>query len=192
MLAAGSPAARVPCRRPQSPHRYGTTARQAFGAKLNQKMRNNHTSVSMFIIKRTHKCFSILAETQTQTIYNNTTNIQSPLQFLLQLKKEQKKQILLMKKAPHLPDLNLTRAERPLLTGSVVVPTRRGPKPPPHGHLAWPSALAGHAPRYNIPTQGLIGLIGYSYQQVATSFPEADLQRTSRLSVHDPEKFGDK
>ena len=26
------------------------------------------------------------------------------------------------------------------------------------------------------PAQGLIGLIGYSYQQVATSFPEAGLQ----------------
>ena len=33
------------------------------------------------------------------------------------------------------------------------------------------------------PAQGLIGLIGYLYQQVATSFPEAGLQRTPRLSV---------
>jgi len=41
------------------------------------------------------------------------------------------------------------------------------------------------------PAQGLIGLIGYSYQQVATSFPEAGLQRTLRLSVLGPEKFGD-
>ena len=41
------------------------------------------------------------------------------------------------------------------------------------------------------PAQGLIGLIGYSYQQVATSFPEAGLQRTPRLSVLGPEKFGD-
>ena len=40
------------------------------------------------------------------------------------------------------------------------------------------------------PAQGLIGLIGYSYQQVATSFPEAGLQRTPRLSVLGPEKFG--
>ena len=31
--------------------------------------------------------------------------------------------------------------------------------------------------------QGLIGLIGYSYQQVATSFLEAHLLRTPRLSV---------
>jgi len=37
----------------------------------------------------------------------------------------------------------------------------------------------------------LIGLIGYSYQQVATSFPEAGLQRTPRLSVLGPEKFRD-
>ena len=35
------------------------------------------------------------------------------------------------------------------------------------------------------------GLIGYSYQQVATSFPEVGLQRTPRLSVLGPEKFGD-
>ena len=41
------------------------------------------------------------------------------------------------------------------------------------------------------PAQGLIGLIGYSYQQVAISFPEAGLQRTPRLSVLGPEKFGD-
>ena len=41
------------------------------------------------------------------------------------------------------------------------------------------------------PVQGLIGLIGYSYHQVATSFSEAGLQRTPRLSVLGPEKFGD-
>ena len=35
----------------------------------------------------------------------------------------------------------------------------------------------------NIPAQGLIGLIGYSYRQVATSFLEARLLRTPRLSV---------
>ena len=39
--------------------------------------------------------------------------------------------------------------------------------------------------------QGLIRLIGYSYQQVATSFPEAGLHRTPRLSMLGPEKFGD-
>ncbi len=37
----------------------------------------------------------------------------------------------------------------------------------------------------DIPAQGLIGLIEYSYQQVATSFPEADFQRTPGLSVLD-------
>ena len=41
------------------------------------------------------------------------------------------------------------------------------------------------------PAQSLIGLIGYSYQQVATSFPEAGLQITPRLSVLGQEKFGD-
>jgi hypothetical protein len=35
----------------------------------------------------------------------------------------------------------------------------------------------------NILAQGLTGLIGYSYQQVATSFPEAHLERTPKLSV---------
>jgi len=37
----------------------------------------------------------------------------------------------------------------------------------------------------DIPAQDLIGLIGYSYQQIATFFPEADLQRTPRLNVPD-------
>ena len=37
-----------------------------------------------------------------------------------------------------------------------------------------------------IPAQGLIGLIEYSCQQVATSFPEVGLQRTPRLSVLGP------
>ena len=41
------------------------------------------------------------------------------------------------------------------------------------------------------PAQSLIGLIGYSYQQDATSFPKAGLQRTPRLSVLGPEQFGD-
>ena len=35
----------------------------------------------------------------------------------------------------------------------------------------------------NTPAQGLIGLIGYSYQQVATSFLEVHLLRITRLSV---------
>jgi hypothetical protein len=42
-------------------------------------------------------------------------------------------------------------------------------------------------PNCDILAQGLIGLIGYSYQQVATSFPEAHQQRTPRLSVLGPE-----
>jgi hypothetical protein len=37
--------------------------------------------------------------------------------------------------------------------------------------------------RCNIPTLGLTGLIGYSYQQVATSFLEAHQQRTPKLSM---------
>jgi hypothetical protein len=43
----------------------------------------------------------------------------------------------------------------------------------------------GRNPRQlcNILAQGLTGLIGYSYQQVATSFPEAHLERTLKLSV---------
>ena len=41
------------------------------------------------------------------------------------------------------------------------------------------------------PAQGLIGLIGYSYQQVATSFPGADLERTLKLSVIGLEQFRD-
>jgi hypothetical protein len=42
----------------------------------------------------------------------------------------------------------------------------------------------------NIPP-GLIGLIAYLYHQVATSFPEAHLQRTLGLSVLGPEQFQD-
>ena len=42
-----------------------------------------------------------------------------------------------------------------------------------------------------ILAQGSIGLIGYSYQQVATSFPEAHLKRTPGLSVLGPEQFED-
>jgi hypothetical protein len=38
---------------------------------------------------------------------------------------------------------------------------------------------------------GLIGLIAYLYHQVATSFPEAHLQRTLGLSVLGPEQFQD-
>ena len=42
-----------------------------------------------------------------------------------------------------------------------------------------------------ILTQGLTGLIEYSYQQVATSFPEAHLERTPWLSVLGPEHSKD-
>ena len=42
-----------------------------------------------------------------------------------------------------------------------------------------------------ILAQGSIRLIGYSYQQVATSFPEAHSKRTSRLSVLGSEQFED-
>ena len=42
-----------------------------------------------------------------------------------------------------------------------------------------------------IMAQGSIGLIGYSYKQVATSFPKAHLKRTLRLSVLGPEIFED-
>jgi hypothetical protein len=39
--------------------------------------------------------------------------------------------------------------------------------------------------------QGLIGLIGYSYQQGIPSFPEAHLKKNSRLSVLGLERFDD-
>jgi hypothetical protein len=43
----------------------------------------------------------------------------------------------------------------------------------------------------DILDQGLIELIEYSYQQGASSFLEACLERTSRLSVLGPEQFWD-
>jgi hypothetical protein len=43
----------------------------------------------------------------------------------------------------------------------------------------------------DILTQGLIGLIEYSYHQGISSFPEAHLQRTLGLSVLGPEQFQD-
>ena len=39
--------------------------------------------------------------------------------------------------------------------------------------------------------KGLIELIEYSYQQVATYFPEADFERTPKLSVLGLEQFRD-
>jgi hypothetical protein len=41
----------------------------------------------------------------------------------------------------------------------------------------------------NIPAQGLIELIEYSYKQCASSFSEAYLERTSKLNVLDLEQF---
>jgi hypothetical protein len=41
----------------------------------------------------------------------------------------------------------------------------------------------------DIPAQGLIGLIGYSYHQGIPSFLKAHLQRTLGLSVLGPEQF---
>jgi hypothetical protein len=43
----------------------------------------------------------------------------------------------------------------------------------------------------DILTQGLIGLIEYSYHQGIPSFPEAHLQRIPGLSVLVPEQFQD-
>jgi hypothetical protein len=43
----------------------------------------------------------------------------------------------------------------------------------------------------DILTQGLIGLIEYSYHQGIPSFPEAHLQRTPGLYVLGPEQFQD-
>jgi hypothetical protein len=42
----------------------------------------------------------------------------------------------------------------------------------------------------DIPTQGLIELIEYSYQEGASSFLEAYLKRTSKLSMLGLEQFG--
>jgi hypothetical protein len=64
----------------------------------------------------------------------------------------------------------------------IGVPRARGV-----GGTAGASSRLGHhhtrESGYNIPDQGLTGLIGYSYQQVATSFMKAHLERTPKLSV---------
>ena len=78
-----------------------------------------------------------------------------------------------------------------------VIPSGKGgERPPPPKNAGFREGggeAAGAGPEHwcDIPAQGLIGLIGYSYQQVATSFPEAGHQRTPRLSVLGPEQFGD-
>jgi hypothetical protein len=43
----------------------------------------------------------------------------------------------------------------------------------------------------DILAQGLIGLIGYAYQQGIPSFPETHLKKNSRLSVLGLERFDD-
>ena len=76
--------------------------------------------------EKSYKCFLVHHQDNTQVLlhshrnsnsnylqhYNNTTNIQSPLQFFLQLRKEQKKPNPLMKKSttPMGPQLNEGRA----------------------------------------------------------------------------------
>jgi hypothetical protein len=50
----------------------------------------------------------------------------------------------------------------------------------------------GHISLSDILAQGLIKLIEYSYQQDASSFLEAYLERTSRLSVLGSEQFLDR
>jgi hypothetical protein len=49
--------------------------------------------------------------------------------------------------------------------------------------ISWPLG-------WDILAQGLIELIEYSYQQGASSFSEAYLKRTSKLSVLGLEQFG--
>jgi hypothetical protein len=49
--------------------------------------------------------------------------------------------------------------------------------------ISWPLG-------WDILAQGLIELIEYSYQQGASSFSEAYLERTSKLSVLGLEQFG--
>jgi hypothetical protein len=49
--------------------------------------------------------------------------------------------------------------------------------------ISWPLG-------WDILAQGLIELIEYSYKQGASSFPEAYLKRTTKLSVLGLEQFG--
>ena len=68
------------------------------------------------------------------------------------------------------------------------------------GHVLWKIMAAldeirsncdiiGVGGGFEILAQGLIGMIEYSYQQVATSFPDAHSQRTPRLSVLGPDNL---
>jgi hypothetical protein len=67
------------------------------------------------------------------------------------------------------PGLGLTDEDVGLLRGWIVI----------SWSLGW-----------DILAQGLIELIEYPYQQDASSFSEAYLERTSKLSVLDLEQFG--
>jgi hypothetical protein len=62
--------------------------------------------------------------------------------------------------------------------GDRAIPSGSGGRGAPHGGC-------------DILTQGLIGLIEYSYHQSISSFPEAHLQITLRLSVLGSEQFQD-
>jgi hypothetical protein len=66
-------------------------------------------------------------------------------------------------------EVNLRNVELDVLSAKVVI--------------SWPLG-------WDILAQGLIELIEYSYQQGASSFSEAYLKRTSRLSVLGLEQFG--
>jgi len=59
------------------------------------------------------------------------------------------------------------------------------------GFVRVSTLFGARPPICDIPVQGLIELIGYSYQQVATSFSEGDLQRILRLSVLGLKQFRD-
>jgi hypothetical protein len=67
------------------------------------------------------------------------------------------------------PGLGLTDEDVGLLRGWIMI--------------SWPLG-------WDILAQGLIELIEYSYQQGASSFSEAYLERTSKLSVLGLEQFG--
>jgi hypothetical protein len=67
------------------------------------------------------------------------------------------------------PGLGLTDEDVGLLRGWIVI--------------SWPLG-------WDILAQGLIELMEYSYQQGASSFSEAYLERTSKLSVLGLEQFG--
>jgi len=89
----------------------------------------------------------------------------------------------------------LPEAYREVLDDEVVVIHRSSPACEPV--IFWPyhgvqlPGVLDDVGRCDIPAQGLIELIEYSCQQVATSFPEANLERTLKLSVLGLEQFRD-